>query len=118
VAEALADAVEPIEEVRVTGGLLGSSTWLQIAADMWGTRILVPESPEGSALGAAVLAWVALGMAHNLEVAQDMVRPARIVEPDESRRVFYRSYLDRGTRLLTGVKAAYSSSIHDAEART
>lgn len=118
VAETLADAVEPIEEIRVTGGLLGSSTWLQIAADMWGTRILVPESPEGSALGAAVLAWVALGMAHDLEVAQDMVRPARIVEPDESRRVFYRTYLDRTTRLLTGVKAAYSSSIRDAEART
>jgi len=39
VAEALSDAVEPIEEVRVTGGLMGSSTWLQIAADMWGTRI-------------------------------------------------------------------------------
>lgn len=118
VAEALADAVEPIEEVRVTGGLLGSSTWLQIAADMWGTRILVPESPEGSSLGAAVLAWVALGMAPDLSVARDLVRPARVVEPDDGRRIFYRAYLDRATQLLAGVKAVRTPSDHHAEERT
>jgi gluconokinase len=105
VAEALADAVEPIEEVRVTGGLLGSSTWLQIAADMWGTRILVPESPEGSALGAAVLAWVALGQAADLTVAREMVRHARVIEPDADRRALYRDYLNRAADLLKMVKS-------------
>jgi gluconokinase len=106
VAEALADAVEPIGEVRVTGGLLGSSTWLQIAADMWGTRILVPESPEGSSLGAAVLAWVALGMAPDLGVARELVRPARVVEPDATQREVYRDYLGRAARLLAALKSA------------
>ena len=118
VAEALADAVEPMEEVRVTGGLIGSPVWLQIAADMWGTRILVPESPEGSALGAAVLAWVALGMAPDLAIARDLVRPARIMEPNEDRRVFYRAHLDRAARLLAGVKAARSLNIDHAGAQT
>jgi gluconokinase len=117
VAEALADAVEPIQEVRVTGGLLGSSTWLQIAADMWGTRILVPDSPEGSSLGAAVLAWVALGMAPDLEVARELVRPARIVEPDADRRAFYRRHFDRATRLLAGVKSVRRSDVRHAEER-
>jgi gluconokinase len=105
VAGALADVVEPIEEVRVTGGLLGSSTWLQIAADMWGARILVPESPEGSALGAAVLAWVALGMATDLETAREVVRPARVVEPDAERRALYRAHRNRAAHLLAAVKA-------------
>jgi gluconokinase len=118
VAEALAEAVEPIEEVRVTGGLLGSSTWLQIAADMWGTRILVPESPEGSALGAAVLAWVALGQAADLTVARDLVRPARVVEPNEARRATYRAHLDRAARLLAGVKAVRVSDVGQAKNRT
>jgi gluconokinase len=118
VAEALADAVEPIEEVRVTGGLLGSSTWLKIAADMWGTRILVPESPEGSALGAAVLAWVALGSAPDLSVAREMIGSARVVEPDADRRLFYRNHLDRAARLLAGVKAARTSNVNHAGART
>jgi gluconokinase len=111
VAEALADAVEPIEEVRVTGGLLGSSTWLQIAADMWGTRILVPESPEGSSLGAAVLAWIALGMAPDVKVARELIRPTRVVEPDEDRHALYRAHLDRAARLLAGVKAVRGSDV-------
>ena len=105
VAEALADAVEPIQEVRVTGGLLSSSTWLQIAADMWGTRILVPESPEGSALGAAVLAWVALGMASGLEVARELVRPVRVVEPDEARHELYHDFISRAAKLLAVTKS-------------
>lgn len=105
VAEALADVVEPIEEVRVTGGLLGSSTWLQIAADMWGTRILVPESPEGSSLGAAVLAWVALGMAPDLAVARELVRPTRVVEPDADRRARYRDFIRRAAELLVVTKS-------------
>jgi gluconokinase len=115
VAEALADAVEPIEEVRITGGLLGSSTWLQIAADMWGTRILVPESPEGSALGAAVLAWVALGMAPDLGVARELIRPVRVVEPDADRHVHYREYVRRAERLLAGVKCASSTQQSEVE---
>ncbi|MBP1777736.1 MAG: xylB 3, partial [candidate division NC10 bacterium] len=105
VAQTLADAVEPIEEVRVTGGLSGSSTWLQIAADMWGTRILVPESPEGSSLGAAVLAWVALGMAPDLDVARALVRPTRVVEPDETRHELYHDFISRATRLLAATKS-------------
>jgi gluconokinase len=105
VAEALADAVEPIQEVRVTGGLLSSSTWLQIAADMWGTRILVPESPEGSALGAAVLAWVALAQASDLGIARKLVSSARVVEPNAGRRDLYRNHIERAARLLASVKA-------------
>lgn len=114
VAEALADAVEPIEEVRVTGGLMGSSAWLQIAADMWGTRILVPESPEGSALGAAILAWVALGMATDLGIARELVRPARIVEPDADRRETYRGYMRQAEALLAMTKSVRGRETHPA----
>lgn len=115
VAEALSDAVEPIDEVRVTGGLMGSRVWLQIAADMWGTRILVPESPEGSSLGAAVMAWVALGMAPALEVARAVARPTRIVEPDETRHELYRGHRDRAARLLAAVKAVRGSDVLHAQ---
>jgi gluconokinase len=106
VAEALTDAVDPIEEIRVTGGLLGSSTWLQIAADMWGTRILVPESPEGSALGAAVLAWVALGMAPDLTAARTLARLSASVEPAPETHRFYGEQLRKVDRILQAVKAA------------
>lgn len=55
------------ERVYVTGGLGASPVWAQIAADMLGCTIVVPESVEGSARGAAMLAWIALGKRSNYE---------------------------------------------------
>ena len=111
VVQALAAAVEPIREARITGGLLGSPAWLQIAADMWGARLRVPDSAEGSALGAAILAWVALGAATDIRVAADLERSVRVVEPDPVRHAEYRGLLERAARLLAAVKSVRGSSI-------
>jgi len=105
IAETLRERLGAIEEIRVTGGLVGSAAWLRIAADMFGARIQVPESPEGSALGAAVLAWVALGMASDYGVAREITRTAGTIEPDAEGCRAYRAYLERATRLLAAVKS-------------
>jgi sugar (pentulose or hexulose) kinase len=62
VLQSIEHTIEPIKEVRVTGGLINSATWLQLASDMFGTRIYVPETQEGSALGAAVFTSVRLAV--------------------------------------------------------
>ncbi|HEX7551447.1 MAG TPA: gluconokinase, partial [Candidatus Methylomirabilis sp.] len=100
IVEAIGQTFEPIEELRVTGGLLGSSTWLRIAADMFGARIHVPETAEGSALGAAVMAWVALGMAPDLAAAKALARPSTSVEPNPETHRFYHEHLKRADRIL------------------
>jgi gluconokinase len=105
IVDAIEEIFEPIEELRVTGGLLGSSTWLRIAADMFGARIHVPETAEGSALGAAVMAWVALGMAPDLTAAKALARPSTSVEPDPETHRFYRGHLKKADRILQAVKA-------------
>ena len=103
--ETLRERFGAIEELRVTGGLVYSSAWLQIAADVFGARIVLPETAEGSALGAAVLAWVALGMASDYGVARTIARIAGIIEPDADRQKLYRDYLERAARLLATVKS-------------
>jgi gluconokinase len=105
IAETLRERLGAIEEIRVTGGLVGSAAWLRIAADMFEARVLVPESPEGSALGAAVLAWVALGMAPDYGVAREIARTAGTIEPDAGGCRVYRVYLERAARLLAAVKS-------------
>jgi gluconokinase len=95
-----------IEELRVTGGLLASSTWLRIAADIFGARIHVPETPEGSALGAAVMAWVALGMAPDLTAAKAIDRPRTVIEPDSRTYQFYTEHVKKAERILQAVKVA------------
>lgn len=97
---------EPIQELRVTGGLLGSTTWLRIAADMLGARIYVPETAEGSALGAAVMAWLALGLVPELTAAKALVRPSAVLEPDPKTHQLYIGHLRKADRILQAVKAA------------
>jgi gluconokinase len=117
IVEAIGQTFEPIEELRVTGGLLGSSTWLRIAADMFGARIHIPETAEGSALGAAVMAWVALGMAPDLRAAKALVRPSTSVEPDPETHRFYQGYSRQAQRILEAVKAVQGQRISDTAGR-
>ncbi len=56
----------PFSEVRVTGGMGTSELWTQIAADLFGVPLLVPNRVEGSARGAAMLGWTALGCVGSL----------------------------------------------------
>ncbi len=75
----IADAFEAVpffqdlqfREIRVTGGLTASPLWVQIAADVFNLPVVVPEVVEGSARGAAILAWSALS---ELD-ATDYLRP-------------------------------------------
>ncbi len=87
-------------EIRVTGGLISSPLWLQIAADMFGTPIVVPESAEGSARGAAILAIISLGLKSNIEDFADLVITQRRVHPREKIHAYYQKQYQRFKKLL------------------
>jgi len=87
-------------EIRVTGGLTSSPLWLQIAADMFGTPIAVPESAEGSARGAAMLAIVSLGLKSNIEDFADLVVAQKRVHPREEIHAYYQTQYQMFKELL------------------
>jgi gluconokinase len=90
IAEAISSLLDKeFREVYVTGGLAASSVWLQIAADMFGASVLVPETTEGSARGAAMLALLALGERSRIEDFQSVFTVKRLVVPEESARLYY-----------------------------
>lgn len=79
-----------LEEVAVTGGLCRSAATLQVIADVLGLPVVVPPGHEGSARGAAVLAWLALGVLPDLETAGRLAladRP-RILPTHEAQAVY------------------------------
>jgi gluconokinase len=78
-------------EIRVTGGLTSSPLWLQIAADMFGIPIVVPESTEGSAGGAAMLAIIALGLRSSIEDFAELVVAQKRVHPREEIHAYYQT---------------------------
>jgi xylulokinase len=51
----------PVDSVRVSGGGARSAFWRQMLADVFGKRVAVLETQEGSAYGAALLALVGTG---------------------------------------------------------
>lgn len=79
----------PASEIRATGGYTRSPLWLQICADVFGREVAVPEQTEGSALGAFVLAAVALGVARDLSWVHRFIAVERRLQPDPARHGRY-----------------------------
>jgi gluconokinase len=82
VAVALRDLAGPAKDIRASGGFARSPVWRQILSDIMGRELLVPESHEASALGAAVLALYALGEIDSLERIKDWITISHRHEPD------------------------------------
>lgn len=79
---ALRDLAGPAKDVRASGGFARSPLWRQILSDTMGREVLVPESYEASALGAAVLALHSLGEMERIEDVQDWIRISHRHEPN------------------------------------
>jgi gluconokinase len=90
----------PFEEVYVTGGLTASQVWLQIAADMFGATVVVPETTEGSARGAAMLAMISLGWRSGLRDFPGLFAPKVKIEPRQSIYEFYEEQNQRFLKVL------------------
>ncbi|MFH0300418.1 FGGY family carbohydrate kinase [Bradyrhizobium sp. 31Argb] len=104
--DALAAAGMPVREIRAVGGGAESSLWLEIRAALLGKPLIVPEVAEASALGAAMLAAVGVGLHADLRAASAaMVRIREKIEPApdaiaayahlKKQYLAYRQHLDR-----------------------
>ncbi len=89
------DAIGGIDSVVATGhALLANDAWLQIIADVLGRSVEVSGAPEGSARGAALVAFERLG----LPVPPAPI--ARLVEPRRSRREIHLTAREEQRKLL------------------
>jgi glycerol kinase len=96
------DAGLTIDALRVDGGLTGSSTLMQIQADLLGRPVEVLANPEATAFGICALAARAAGLWADDEVIQKQVRVARMYTPQisEDRRQTFLNRFDRAVRQL------------------
>lgn len=97
--EALVQLAGKPEEIVVSGGFTRSDVWLQIAADVFGHELIIPECAEGSAFGVAALGRVALQQWPSINVVRDMVRPKRRIAPDPRAHELYMELYDQYTHL-------------------
>jgi sugar (pentulose or hexulose) kinase len=72
----------PISRLALGGGMSRGALFVRILADTLGRPVTVAASPETSALGAAALAFAAIGLHPSLDTAlAEMARPREAVEP-------------------------------------
>ncbi|MDE0216364.1 MAG: FGGY-family carbohydrate kinase [bacterium] len=76
-----ADSGHRIERIRVDGGMSQNPVFNQILADTLGRTVELCPVPEGTALGAAVLAGRALGQWSSWQEVADSWSPRAVVEP-------------------------------------
>ena len=72
----------PVEAVRASGGGGQSAFWRQVLADVFGKRVVVLETQEGSAYGAALLAMAGTGAYASVpEACRAAIHEVNSVEP-------------------------------------
>jgi xylulokinase len=99
----------PVDSVRVSGGGARSSFWRQMLADVFGKPVVVLETQEGSAYGAALLALVGTGAYASVEqVCRAAVREIDSVAPRPREQEIYA----RGYRTYQSLYPALQSFCH------
>jgi len=79
-----ADTGTAITELRVDGGAVGNDLLMQIQADLLQTSVLRPEVTETTALGAALMAGMAVGFWDGPADLEAERRIDRVFEPQET----------------------------------
>ncbi len=81
----------PIDELLVLGGGAKGAVWRQIMADIFGTRIYVPELlDEAGSMGAAITAGVGCGLFRDFSVAETFIHIRETHLPDSENQSTYR----------------------------
>jgi xylulokinase len=71
-----------LDELVITGGGAKSPVWRQIVADVLQTQLGCPDVEEGAAYGAALIAWVGIGLYRNFEaLVQVLPQSQTIIMP-------------------------------------
>jgi len=94
----IADALEEhtrIDVVKISGGGARSRLWRQVVSDVFEKKVVKTNVEEASALGAAILAGIAVGEFKSMEYAAErLVEDEEVHEPKHENATRYRRYFE------------------------
>lgn len=106
---ALEEVVGKPSSIQATGGFARSALWRQMLADIFEQDVTIPESPEGTALGAATLEMYALGMIDDLSVVKNFIGVANVHHPNPDTYSAYRALVPIYIRLSRQLQSEYKN---------
>lgn len=104
---AVESLVGPARTIKATGGFARSALWRQMMADIFDRTVVVPESPESSCLGAAILGLYAIGALTDLREVSKWVGSAHEHTPMAENVAVYRQLLPIFTAIPTKLRDEY-----------
>jgi gluconokinase len=78
-----------VREVRATGGSTASELWVGVLAAALNLPVAIADTPEGTALGACLLGWHALGELPDLDDAAALIDIGEPTRPDPANAALY-----------------------------
>ena len=101
----------PIEDLRIGEGGARSALWRQIQADVFGRDVRVLDVQDASALGAAVIAGVGVGVFPDFETACDRsVKLGESVRSSAKRAADYENQFRRYRELYPSLRAWFNEN--------
>ncbi|MEU4244210.1 gluconokinase [Actinoplanes sp. NPDC026619] len=79
----------PVTQVRATGGAVASELWIGVLAATLDLPVAVADTPEGTALGACLLGWHAVGQLPDLDHAAALIPIGEPTVPDPANAALY-----------------------------
>jgi gluconokinase len=78
----VADSLDHVAEIRVTGGAFRSAVWGHVVSSALDRDLRVTAGEGGSGLGAALLGWRGIGELGSLADIADLITPTGTIHPD------------------------------------
>ncbi|QNK61184.1 gluconokinase [Pedobacter sp. PAMC26386] len=109
---ALTTSGQEIRQLNVSGGFVTSGIWLQIMADITGKRLLLYSVEDASAVGAAYLAFKAIGLSATYPLPDQ--QHVTYIEPDQKNHLSYQTSFDFYKRIYQQLKGVMHE-MHDRQ---
>jgi gluconokinase len=108
VCQPLEELVGEPKQIRGIGGFARSKVWVQIMADILDRSINLTAESEGSILGAAALAFYALGQIDSFDVLLKLNPVKHVVEPSLQTQQVYRAGYEKYIKVYHLLKEEFS----------
>ena len=102
VLEALEENASPITHIHISGGFVKSKVWVQILADITGKNLVLVQTDDASAVGAAFLAMKSMGLLEAYPKAN--LKELKIVVPNNSNTEVYSQNFNIFKKLYADLK--------------
>lgn len=109
IAQALEPLSGPPQQIRASGGFARSAPWCQIAADLFGVPVVVPQITEASAFGACLLAQQALQISSPGDEAAATIPIKTQHDPDPATTAIYRHHIEIYQQLYGQLKPIFAA---------